>query len=291
VHNVIIILTTVLGTPPQAITPLGSSFAGRLYRVRSAAGEFALKWAEQPVPGVVAAEARGLALLAATHTVRVPQVYAMHDPSVEGESGAAYLLIEWLDGAGARPDMATLGTTLAALHRHSAEAYGLDHANYLGATRQPNAPHTDWPTFFCTQRLEPQIALAERNGLLPATRRRALERVLARLDDLLAGVARRPALIHGDLWSGNVLAASDSTPAMIDPAVYYADREAEIAYTELFGGFGARFYTAYNEAWPLEPNYRERRDLYNLYHLLNHLNLFGESYGAQVDAIARRYGG
>jgi fructosamine-3-kinase len=284
------ILTTILGTPPQAITPLGSSFAGRLYRVRSAAGEFALKWAEQPVAGALEAEARGLRLLAATQTVRVPQVYAMHDPSVAGDSGTAYLLMEWVDAAGAQPDMEALGSVLAELHRHSAKTYGLDHTNYIGGTPQLNAPCADWPRFFRTQRLEPQIALAAGNGHMPTPRRRAIERLLTRLDDLLADVPRRPALIHGDLWSGNVLAASPAgAPALIDPAVYYADREAEIAFTELFGGFGTRFYAAYNEAWPLEPGYRDRRDLYNLYHVLNHLNLFGERYGAQVDAITRRY--
>ncbi len=126
---------------------------------------------------------------------------------------------------------------------------------------------------------------------MPAPRRHALERVLEQIDDLLAGVPRRPALIHGDLWSGNVVAAApDGTPAIIDPAVYYADREAEVAFTELFGGFGSRFYAAYHAAWPLEPGYRDRRDLYNLYHILNHLNLFGAGYGVQVDAIAQRYG-
>lgn len=285
-------ITAALGAPVRAIRPLGSSFAGRLYRVHSAAGDFALKWAERPAPGALAAEARGLELLAATGALRVPQVRAVHDPSLDGGTGPAFLLLEWLDGGGAAPDMAALGTALAALHRHSGPAYGLDHDNYLGATPQLNAFHADWPTFFRERRLAPQVALAARNGLLPTARRRALERLLARVDELLAGVPRQPALIHGDLWAGNLLAADASgLPALIDPAVYYADREAELAYTELFGGFSRRFYEAYNAEWPLEPGYADRRDLYNLYHLLNHLNIFGKQYGPQVDAIARRYAG
>jgi protein-ribulosamine 3-kinase len=280
-----------LGAPLRELTPLGGSFAGQLYRVRSAAGDFALKWAEHPTPGALAAEARGLQLLAAG-PLRVPRVQALHDPSLDGGPGPAFLLLEWLDGGGAKPDMGALGAALAELHRQSADAYGLDHDNYLGATPQPNARHADWPTFFRERRLAPQLELAARNGLLPTARRRALERVLTRVDDLLADVSRRPALIHGDLWAGNLLAA-DATgrPAVIDPAVHYADREAELAYTELFGGFGPRFYAAYGAAWPLDPGYADRRDLYNLYHLLNHLNLFGESYGPQVDAVARRYAG
>jgi protein-ribulosamine 3-kinase len=285
-------LAGALGAPVRELVPLGGSFAGQLYRVRSAAGDFALKWAERPAPGALAAEARGLQLLAAAGPLRVPRVQILHDPSLDGGVGPAFLLIEWLDGGGARPDMAALGTALAALHRHTAAAYGLDHDNYLGGTPQLNAPDADWPTFFRERRLAPQLELAARNGLLPTARRRALERVLARLDDLLADVPRQPALLHGDLWAGNVLAA-DATglPAVIDPAVHYADREAELAFTELFGGFGPRFYEAYHAAWPLEPGYADRRDLYNLYHLLNHLNLFGESYGPQLDAVARRYAG
>jgi fructosamine-3-kinase len=282
----------VLGAPVEALQPLGGSFAGQLYRVRGAGGDFALKWAARPTPGALAAEARGLRLLADAGALRVPLVHAVQDASAEGGPGPAYLLIEWLDGCSAAVDMAALGAALAALHRHGGAAYGLDHDNYIGGTPQSNTPNADWPTFFRERRLAPQIALAARNGALSAARQRALERVLARLDDLLAGAPRRPALIHGDLWSGNVLAAEASgAPALIDPAVYYADREAELAFTELFGGFGRRFYEAYNAAWPLEPGYADRRDLYNLYHLLNHLNLFGEGYGSQVDAIARRYGG
>lgn len=282
---IIAVVEAALGAAVRRLEPLGGSFAGRLYRVRSGAGDFALKWADRPAPGALAAEARGLALLASAGAVRVPRVRAVEDGAAR-----AFLLIEWLDGGGARPDMAALGEALAALHRHSAAAYGLDHDNFIGGTPQQNQPHPDWPAFFRDRRLAPQIALAAANGLLPAHRRRALERVLARLDDLLAGVPRRPSLIHGDLWGGNLLAADPGgAPALIDPAVSYADREAEIAFTELFGGFGPRFYAAYQAAWPLAPGYADRRDLYNLYHLLNHLNLFGEGYGAQVDAAARRY--
>jgi fructosamine-3-kinase len=222
--------------------------------------------------------------------VRAPTVIAAVDPAPE--AGQAFLLSEWLEGGGAPVDMTALGTQLAALHRHEAPAYGLDHDNYIGGTPQRNGWDADWPRFFAERRLRPQIELAGARGLLGAGRGRGLERLLGRVGDLLGGVARQPALLHGDLWGGNVVAADPcGAPGLIDPAVYYGDREAEIAFTELFGGFSPAFYAAYRRAWPLEPGYAERRDLYNLYHLLNHLNLFGEGYGPQVDAIIHRYGG
>jgi protein-ribulosamine 3-kinase len=279
----------VVDVSVRAVEPLGTSFAARLYRVRSDGGGFALKWAAPGQGRVLEAEARGLRLLADAKALRIPAVRAVHAPA-DGEQ--AFLLIEWLDGNGARPDMARLGSELAALHGHSATAYGLDHDNYLGGSLQDNTPHLDWVDFYRERRLLPQIRLAERNALLPLPRRRMLERLLARLDELLAGVERQPALSHGDLWAGNVVAADASgTPALIDPAVAFCDREPELAFTELFGGFGPRFLAAYQEAWPLEAGYPDRRPLYQLYHLLNHLNLFGEGYGSQVDAIARHYAG
>jgi fructosamine-3-kinase len=283
-------VAAALGTPVRDLAPLGGSFAGRLYRVRTQEGEFALKWAEQPAPGALQAEARGLRLLAEAGAVRVPAVRHVIDRSGDGGDGPAWLLIAWIAG-GRGVDMAALGASLATLHRHSAPAYGLDHDNYIGGTPQLNRPHADWPGFFREQRLVPQIVLAAHNGLLPAPRRRGLERLLERLDALLAGASTRPSLIHGDLWSGNVIATTGGAPVVIDPAVSFSDREAELAFTELFGGFGPRFYAAYHEVWPLDPGYPERRDLYNLYHLLNHLNLFGEGYGAQIDAVLRRYVG
>jgi len=148
----------------------------------------------------------------------------------------------------------------------------------------------EWAQFFTERRLSPQIELAIHNGSWPKERARLAERFLARIPGLLAGVSHTPSLIHGDLWIGNVQISSSGL-ALIDPAISFSHREAEIAYTSLFGGFSSRFFSAYQAAWPLEPGFAERRDLYNVYHLLNHLNMFGESYGFQVDAIFRRYAG
>jgi fructosamine-3-kinase len=156
---------------------------------------------------------------------------------------------------------------------------------------QPNGWMASWPEFFRERRLRIQGELARRNGRLEGQRARQLERLLDRLDTWLGDHAPRPALLHGDLWGGNVLIGPGGAPALIDPAVFYGDREAELAYTALFGGFPDAFYRAYDETWPLPAGWRERRELYNLYHLLNHLNHFGESYGAEVDSVLRRYAG
>jgi fructosamine-3-kinase len=269
--------------------PVGGGCINNAMRLETAQDLYLLKWNRDGQPGMFGCEARGLELLAGTQTVRVPAVRFYQD--TDGQR-PGLILLEFLHGPRSG-DPARLGEQLAELHRKGKSptpvpAYGLDHENYLGSTRQLNGWETDWVRFFAGYRLHPQIELAQRNGRLPAQRRHQLERLIERLPGLLGGIQRQPSLIHGDLWSGNVIPGPDGL-ALIDPAVSYSDREAELAYTELFGGFNPRFYAAYQSTWPLDPDYSQRRDLYNLYHLLNHLNLFGESYGFQIDSILTRY--
>ena len=269
----------------RSITPVGGGDINAAARVETPDARYFVKWNFHPRPRMFEAEARGLNLLAAAAALRVPRVVAVIDQP-------AALVLDWIDlGSNKSAAAEALGRGLAQQHRSTAPAYGLDHDNYIGSTPQRNTPARSWIEFYRDQRLGAQRALAQQNGHLRADRARRLDRVMERLDQWIDDATASPALLHGDLWGGNYLIDAQGNPVLIDPAVYYGDREAEIAFTELFGGFGARFYAAYHETWPLERGYADRRDLYNLYHLLNHLNLFGEGYGGSVDAILRHYAG
>ena len=229
------------------------------------------------------AEAEGLTELAGAHALRVPRVIACshtHD--------AAFLALEWLEtGAATGRCEARLGAGLAAQHAVSADAFGWRRDNTIGSTPQANGRLDSWVEFYRERRLRPQLSLAIANGfgsLIGASGDRLLEALPA----LLEGHRPRPALLHGDLWGGNWLATADGEPAVFDPAVYYGDREADLAMTRLFGGFGPAFYRAYEEAAPLPPGAELRRELYNLYHVLNHANLFGAGYAAQARDLIER---
>lgn len=181
------------------------------------------------------------------------------------------------------------GRRLARLHQQTRPEFGFEHDNYIGSTPQPNPWTADGYAFFAEQRLLYQARLARRQGLLGTAEVKQTERLARRLPEL---VPEQPAsLIHGDLWSGNALADRGGNPALIDPAAHYGWAEAELAMTTLFGGFPEVFYRAYQELNPRPPGLWERFEIYNLYHLLNHLNLFGGGYRAQVTGILRRYGG
>ena len=185
--------------------------------------------------------------------------------------------------------MVAFGEALAALHRTQAAHHGLDHANFIGRLPQENDPSASWSAFYRDQRIGVQLDLARQRGRLPARREDLLTRLMARLPDLLDDSIMPPSLLHGDLWGGNYLVDDHAQAVLIDPAVYYGHREMDLAMTELFGGFSTRFDEAYHAAYSIDPGYQDRRSLYQLYYILVHLNLFGESYGGQVDSIARHY--
>jgi protein-ribulosamine 3-kinase len=274
-------------TEVKTLALLGGGSISRVLRVDTGQAAYVLKLNEKLYPNACTVEASGLSLLRETGAVRVPQVYAVQD------TYPAFLLQEYIgkDGRPGSPNPEILGRQLALLHQHgSSTGYGLDYDNYIGAEQQVNGWDEDWIRFFRDRRLRYQVDLAVSKGRMPRERRQRAEKVMERLPKLLGSVERRPSLLHGDLWGGNVIASEqEGEPVLIDPAVYYGDREAEIAFTHLFGGFSDRFYETYNETWPLEPGFERRLDLYNLYHLLNHLNIFGEGYGGQVDQVLREY--
>jgi protein-ribulosamine 3-kinase len=229
------------------------------------------------------AESRGLAELARARAIRVPEVIARGETDT-----AAFLALEWIESKA--PDARCeerLGEELAALHTVTATRFGFHHDNLIGSTPQPNGWTSDWAEFFRDSRLRPQLTLAAQSGygaLLTEPGARLLERVPA----LLAGHQPRASLLHGDLWGGNWLASTHGEPVVFDPAIYYGDREADLAMTRLFGGFGASFYRAYNTAAPLAPGWQVRLELYNLYHVLNHANLFGGGFAQQARAMMER---
>jgi len=239
---------------------------------------FFVKIADPAYEGMLAAEAEGLRAIAATGAIRVPAVYS--SGSVEG---AVFLATEWLDivdgGRGA-----ALGTALAVVHASTAPRFGWHRDNTIGTSHQANDWCDDWATFFRDRRLAPQLALAARNGHGASLAARG-ERLLSRVGALLKAHRPPASLLHGDLWAGNAGRLEDGTPVVFDPATYYGDREADLAMTELFGGFTGAFYSAYEEAAPLPAGHEVRRTLYNLYHVLNHLNLFGGSYLARCEAM------
>lgn len=229
------------------------------------------------------AEAAGLDEIAASRAIRVPR------PICWGVSGhAAYLVLEFIEmGASGNATSEALGRQLAGMHRHIAAQHGWRRDNTIGSTPQSNTRNSDWIAFWREQRLGFQLGLAARNGFRGDLQRKG-ERLLLSLHQFFPGYTPPPSLLHGDLWGGNCAADQHGAAVIFDPAVYYGDRETDLAMTELFGGFSPRFHAAYREAWPLDPGYALRKTLYNLYHILNHTNLFGGGYAAQAERMIER---
>jgi len=263
-------------------TPVGGGCINRAYRISGQDGRhFFIKLNDTHKQAMFEAESAGLEAIAATKTVRVPQ------PITHGAAGQhAFLVLEYLD-LDASGDARLLGSQLAALHRVQASQFGFPRDNTLGETAQPNGWSSDWISFWRERRLGHQLDLAARNGCgenLQEMGRRLMER----LPDFFEGYHPAPSLLHGDLWGGNHAYTVDGAPVIFDPAPYYGDREADLAMTELFGGFDREFHAAYRAAWPLDAGYATRKMLYNLYHILNHANMFGGSYALQAEGMMQK---
>ncbi len=257
---------------------VGGGCINAAYRVTGNGRAFFVKTNTSKNHGMFAAEAAGLHEIAHSGTIRVPQ------PVCDGRNDeASWLVLEYIE-FGDKRDGRRLGVQLAAMHRVTAGKFGWKHDNTIGATPQINTPNDDWFEFWREWRLGFQLHLAAKNS---APRRLLTqgERLLADCAPLLAGREIQPSLLHGDLWGGNVGFDASGTPVIFDPAVYYGDRETDLAMTELFGGFGGDFYAAYDEAFRRDAGYPVRRTFYNLYHILNHFNLFGGGYAQQAEAM------
>ncbi|MFW6357931.1 MAG: fructosamine kinase family protein [Chroococcales cyanobacterium] len=229
-----------------------------------------------------AAEALGLKEMYETKTIRIPQ------PICWGTTdSSAYIVMEWLElGRGGGSEVwKKMGEQLAQMHRKGmAEKFGWHRNNTIGSTPQINTWTENWADFFAEHRIGYQLRLAKRRGGNYPDPNKVVERVR----EILADHHPQPSLVHGDLWGGNAEVTKDGEPVILDPATYYGDREVDIAMSELFGGFPAGFYQGYNATWELDSGYQQRKDLYNLYHILNHFNLFGGGYGSQARRIIER---
>lgn len=267
--------------------PVGGGCIHNAARLATTAGDFFAKWNDACAPDLFVREAEGLrALHAAESGLVVPRVLSASEPM---DAGAAFIVMEYLApgrASGDRDDE-LLGEGLAAIHRRRGEAFGFPATTYCGATPQDNARSPDWVEFYAERRLRHLLRMIHRDRGLGAGDRRVYDGLIDRLGDHLPADPP-PSLIHGDLWSGNVMTTARG-PALFDPACAYVDREMEFGIATLFGGFSERFWSSYESAWPLPTGWRERNPLYQLYHLLNHFLLFGGHYGAEAIAIARRF--
>jgi fructosamine-3-kinase len=267
----------------QRVGQIGGGCISQGHRIESSNQYFFVKINSSDNFSMFEAEASGLQEIYNSRTLRVPV------PICWGRNeSSSWLVMEFLErGSAGREGAESLGRGLASMHRFSSEKFGWVRDNTIGTTPQFNRLSSNWIQFWRDQRLGYQLQLAKANGYTGKLQPLG-ERLMAELDAFFMDTLTVPSLLHGDLWSGNYTFDSAGQPVLFDPAIYYGDREADLAMTELFGGFPTNFYAAYRETYPLDPGYVIRKDLYNLYHILNHLNLFGEGYLNQAEEMMEK---
>ena len=264
----------------SAWMPVSGGSINQTYRVNLGQQSLFVKLHQAKYISMFEAEAAGLQALRAAAVMRVPEVYACACDHTH-----SWLVMEHIAlGSHNSVSEKRFGEELASMHACMGESFGWFRNNTLGSTAQINTTHTDWVNFYREQRLGHQLTLANQHGFSVSLQDKG-ELLMAELHVFFAGYEAQPSLLHGDLWSGNHAVDSGGNPVIFDPAVYYGDRETDIAMTELFGGLSRDFYTTYHGAYPLDAGYQVRKTLYNLYHILNHANLFGGSYVQQAETM------
>ena len=239
-----------------------------------------VKWNSSAPKTMFEVEAKGLELLqSAGSDLTIPSPLLVQDD---------FLVLEWVEEGGSGPHSASdFGKALANLHKQSTDYFGLDHDNFIGRLSQSNTKHSNWPDFFALERIEPQVRMGIESGKLTRSILKNVEGMYKKLGSIFP--TENPALLHGDLWSGNYMFTKDGNASIYDPAVYYGHREMDLAMTRLFGGFSANFYDGYKEEFPVEGGFDSRVNVCNLYPILVHANLFGGSYCRQAENIINRY--
>ncbi|MGR8929888.1 MAG: fructosamine kinase family protein [Gammaproteobacteria bacterium] len=276
-------VTTHRSLKNHTVKSIGGGDINAAYRLQADNADWFVKINRASLAPMFSAEANALKELGAINEVRVPKVidYGKCD-------GQAYLVLEYIELSGLRGGSARLfGEQLARLHRRIQPFFGWHIDNTIGSTPQHNKPNNDWVAFWRQQRLGKQLGFAASNGYGGCLQHKG-EKLLDQIPAFFTDYQPHPSLLHGDLWGGNASADKQGDPVMYDPASYYGDREADIAMTELFGGFGSEFYGAYQNEYPLDAGYKIRKTLYNLYHIINHLNLFGSGYLHQAENMMDR---
>jgi protein-ribulosamine 3-kinase len=275
-----------LGNKIKSFTSLSGGCISDAYKITTNdKSDFFLKYNPSTSNDMFIKEANGLKELAKSHTIRVPEVLGFDDD---------YILLEYIStGSKKKNFFEEFGRSFAEMHKFTSESFGFFEDNYIGSNPQKNIPaekeKSNWVEFYFNKRILFQFKLSEKLGNSTEELRIGISKLENKIQEIIGNSNEKPALLHGDLWSGNYMVDENGSAVLIDPAVYYGNREADLGMTKLFGGFGSEFYKTYNEIFPLEDGYEYRENIYKLYHILNHLNLFGGGYYSQAICLIKFY--
>jgi len=275
-----------LGSKIKSLSSLSGGCISDAYKVITENGlNYFLKYNPSDSNDMFIKEANGLKELAKASAIRIPEVLSFNDD---------FILLEYIPtGSKKKNFFEEFGRSFAKMHKHTSESFGFYEDNYIGSNPQKNIPDenekSSWVNFYFKKRILNQFQLSEKLGNSTEKLRKGISKLENKIEEIIGDTKEKPSLLHGDLWGGNYMVDENGNAVLIDPAVYYGHREADLGMTKLFGGFSSEFYHAYNETFPIEDGYEYRENIYKLYHVLNHLNLFGGGYYSQAISLIKYY--